>query len=121
MQAAPLPRRLVWISPPSLLAFWRVPSVTRFMRKMGLLQPSIPKKALAPAKSQVVKPFWRRSKRQARPASRWAGRSACKAIHGAGQFDVQSCQAACIMGGQNHFDTVVNVEPFGVMIQFLRL
>src|SRR6202790_812716 len=41
-------------------------------------------------------------------------------VHGLGELDVEFGQPAGIMGRQSHFDIFVDVEPFGVVIEFFR-
>ena len=41
-------------------------------------------------------------------------------IHFFRQLDVERRQPSCIMGGERHLDLVPDIEPFGVVIHFLR-
>src|SRR5262249_52293933 len=43
-----------------------------------------------------------------------------QSIHGLGELDVAIGHAAGIVGRKRHFDLVVDVEPFRMMVEFLR-
>src|SRR5262245_431304 len=116
-------------------------TVTQFCRKLAAQRPlkesrdeyTYPKKKGSKDERSRLLDTCTKKPRRGAPTPRWARTpSSCaathlpsmrrrgQAIHGLGQLDVAIGHAAGIVGRQRHLDPVVDVEPFRMMVEFLR-
>src|SRR5690606_39685492 len=71
---------------------------------------------LLPSQPSPLPPMWERPAR----AARYDISAARIAVHASGQFDVEPGEAADIMRRKPDVDGLVDIRPFGVMIEFFR-